>query len=48
MFISSANYWDMKWYSTYEEAKEVYDKEKVEYFLVEKVLFHSNKRVIES
>jgi hypothetical protein len=36
----------MTWYPDYESAKEAYRKEKLEYFLCEKVLFHTERGII--
>lgn len=46
LYICSADYWDMIWYPDYESAKEAYRKEKLEYFLCEKVLFHTERGII--
>ena len=46
LFICSADYWDLAWYPTLEEAEKAFEKEKVEYFIVEKVLFHTEQGII--
>ena len=45
-FYCSDDWWQIKWYANKKEAEKAYNKLKVEYFLVCKVLLHTEKGIL--